>query len=316
MIVPETPPAPSVSQNTIVPTSSTPPATPPSTLPAASTGATFPPPSKLATTPDGTALVNRAATAPPSETELVDDAYQLAAHSTPPCASEGDLTLRRGSPRPIGTSADSSAGGGVLQRSTIELSAAKKATASALARQKAQLEKEHAATLERSVRDARRHERAVGSLQLALRSRLSATRAAKSQAPLAVSSPGARTTVIPVTTSRMPTRGEVRDQTNVAPTATAMAMAGLTSEASRLDDRLLQIYVWAEHREARLRAAAAAQLASAKADVAQRTQEARSWHDVAEELATEHRDSQVLRVLALTRSAHLLRAFHDWCRAS
>ena len=77
--------------------------------------------------------------------------------------------------------------------------------------------------------------------------------------------------------------------------------------------------MWAEARELKLRGAATLQIEHAKTELetmrtelATRAQEAASWYGVAEELATEHRDSEVLRMICHARGVTLMHAISQW----
>ena len=90
----------------------------------------------------------------------------------------------------------------------------------------------------------------------------------------------------------------------------------LAHECSRLERRLVQMFVWAEQREATLRGAAKQHMRqvadSSSAELQRRTVEASQWHSVAEELATEHRDGALGRSLRHARAVRLMAALATW----
>ena len=159
-------------------------------------------------------------------------------------------------------------------------------------------------TAARTANDAKtQHERAMTALE----AKMSAERTARTQAE-------AKVAAAALEGLKAGRAAAPADSASPAVAATALA-----AEAERLSARMLQLYIWAEQREGMLRGAAQQQITTLRTRVEaqeaageRHAQEARSWHDVAEALATEQRDAGLRRVLAQARVARLANALGEW----
>ena len=207
----------------------------------------------------------------------------------------------------------------------ISLHAARKATTEAVVRRESQLAKEHAGAMARAVASAVDKARTEAA-RLAHDTGL-AHKAEQQKVVAELTRRLSLTECKPATdrqqqsaTSSALNRLLPDDQSVVPEVERLTALLALQEkEAARIDARLTQIFIWAEQRESQLRTSATRQLGEAKSsltgmrtELAARTEEARSWHGVAEELATEHRDAEVIRTMTHARGVRLMHGWAKW----